>query len=55
MANGIPIDDLYAFAKPRLAEIGRKADVHYTPKGSAALAAQVAKAISSQLGEGGER
>jgi arylsulfatase len=55
VANGIPIDDLYAFAKPRLAEIGRKADVHYTPTGSAELAAQVAKAISSQLGEGGEK
>ena len=48
-ANGIIIDDLYGFAKPRLAEIGRKADVHYTPDGYAKLAAQVADAISAQL------
>ena len=50
-ANDIPIDDLFAFAKPRLAEIGRKADVHYTPEGSKILAQQVAKAIATQLEE----
>ena len=36
--EGVPIDDLYAFAKPRLGEIGLKADVHYTPEGYEALA-----------------
>jgi acyl-CoA thioesterase-1 len=30
---GVPTNDLYAFAKPRLAEIQRKADVHCTAKG----------------------
>ena len=50
-ANEIEVDDLYAFAKPRLAEIGRKADVHYTPDGSAKLAGQVAAALASQLAE----
>jgi len=48
-ANDIPIDDLYGFAKPRLAEIGRKADVHYTAGGSQKLAEQVAATISTQL------
>ena len=48
-ANQIPIDDLYAFAKPRLGEIGRKADVHYTPAGSKQLAGDVAKAIGDAL------
>ncbi len=50
-ANDIPIDDLYAFAKPRLTEIGRKADVHYTAEGSQRLAEQVAAAIVSRLGD----
>ena len=48
-ANGIPIDDLFAFAAPRWSEIGRKADVHFTPEGSKRLAEQVAKAIEKQL------
>jgi len=45
----IPVVDLYAFAKPRLAEIQGKANVHFTKTGSAALAEVVAKAIEEQL------
>ena len=45
----IAIDDLYAFAKPRLSDIQRPNNVHFTPKGSAALAEQVAKSILAAL------
>ena len=45
----IRVVDLYAFAKPRLAEIQTPADVHFTKAGSAALAEVVAKAIEEQL------
>ena len=45
----IQVVDLYAFAKPRLAEIQGKANVHFTKEGSAALAEVVAKAIEEQL------
>lgn len=47
--NGIAIDDLYSFALPRLAEIQRPANVHFTPEGSKALAEQVAPAIQAAL------
>jgi len=50
--NQIPIDDLYAFALPRLAEIQRPANVHFTTQGSEALATQVAARIERALGEG---
>jgi lysophospholipase L1-like esterase len=45
----IRVVDLYAFAKPKLAEIQGKANVHFTKDGSAQLAAVVAKAIEEQL------
>ncbi len=48
--NGIPTDDLYAFAMPRLAEIQLKENVHYTPAGYEALAGEVAASIRKQLG-----
>ena len=47
--NKIPTDDLYTFAKPRLKEIGKPADVHYTPEGSKALAKEVVASISKAL------
>jgi lysophospholipase L1-like esterase len=43
--NGIPIDDLYALALPRLAAIQRPANVHFTDAGYAALARQVADSV----------
>ncbi len=43
------IDDLYRFSHPRLAEIQRKANVHFTPEGSKRLAGQVARAIEENL------
>jgi hypothetical protein len=46
---GIAIDDLYSVAKPRLAEIQRPANVHFTPEGSQELAKAVAKSIETAL------
>ncbi|MEO8497552.1 MAG: SGNH/GDSL hydrolase family protein [Planctomycetota bacterium] len=48
--NDVAIDDLYAFAKPQLAEIQLKANVHFSPEGSKILAKQVASSITAALG-----
>ena len=48
-AEGIVIDDLYAFALAQLDKIQRPANVHFTPEGSAVLAKQVAAAILKAL------
>jgi len=45
----IAIDDLYAFAKPRLDEIQLPANVHFGPDGSRELANEVAKCIEGAL------
>jgi acyl-CoA thioesterase-1 len=47
--NGIAIDDLYAFALPRLKEIQQPTNVHVTPEGSKVLAQQVAASIEAAL------
>lgn len=47
--HGVEIDDLYAFAKPQLAEIQLKANVHFSPDGSKTLAKQVVKSIAAAL------
>lgn len=47
--EGVEINDLHAFAAPRMAEIGKPADVHYTEAGSRALAAEVARRIEAAL------
>jgi lysophospholipase L1-like esterase len=47
--NGIAVDDLYAFALPRLKEIQMPVNVHFTPAGSDALAKQVAASIRKAL------
>jgi len=49
--NKIPTDDLYAFCKPRLKEIQKPANVHFSTEGSAALAKEVAASISKALGK----
>ncbi len=48
-AADVQIHDLYSFAKEREAEIQKKADVHYTPEGSAVLAEDVVRVISAAL------
>jgi len=50
-ANGITIDDLYAFALPQLKEIQRPVNVHFSPDGSKVLAGQVADCILKALGK----
>jgi acyl-CoA thioesterase-1 len=47
--NGVAIDDLYAFALPRIAEIQLRANVHYSESGSKVLAGQVAASIENAL------
>jgi lysophospholipase L1-like esterase len=47
--NKVRVNDLYAFALPRLKEIQRPVNVHFTPDGSRALAKQVAAAIEPAL------
>lgn len=47
--NGIVINDLHAFALPKLKEIQQPKNVHFTPQGSAALAKQVTQAIEAAL------
>lgn len=47
--NNIAVDDLYAFAKPRLEKIQNKADVHFSAAGSKELAGQVVSTIEAAL------
>jgi hypothetical protein len=47
--NNIAVDDLYAFAKPRLDKIQNKADVHFSAAGSKELATQVVSTIEEAL------
>ncbi len=47
--TGVAIDDLYAFALPKLKEIQLPANVHYSAKGYEALAGEVAKSIQAAL------
>lgn len=49
--HGITINDLYSFALPRLEEIQRPKNVHFTKSGSELLAQQVAKSILEALDE----
>lgn len=48
---GITVNDLHAFALPRLQEIQRPQNVHFTQEGSERLADQVANAILERLAE----
>jgi len=47
--RGVAIDDLYAFARPRLAEIQQPVNVHFTPEGSKLLAGEVVRSIRAAL------
>jgi hypothetical protein len=49
--NGVAIDDLHAFAVPRLKSIQIPHDIHFTEGGSKQLALQVAVAIRLALGQ----
>ena len=47
--EGIPTDDLYAFALPQLEKIQLPKNVHFTPEGSKVLAQKVSEEILKQL------
>ena len=47
--NGVAINDLYAFALPKLKDIQQPVNVHFTAKGSEALAERVAASIEAAL------
>jgi len=51
--EGVAINDLFSFAQPRLKEIQRPANVHFTAEGSAELAEEVAKHIEEALAKRG--
>jgi acyl-CoA thioesterase-1 len=45
----VPVNDLWAFAKPRVAEIQEPGNPHFTAKGSAVLAREIARVIAEAL------
>ncbi len=47
--HGVQVDDLHKFALPRLEQIQRPSNVHFTHEGSELLAGQVAEAIRGSL------
>ena len=47
--NQIAVNDLYSLVKPRLKELQRPVNVHFTPEGSKFLAEAVAKQIRTAL------
>jgi hypothetical protein len=49
--HNIPVNDLYGFCQPKLKQIQKKKNVHFTDAGSLELAREVARAIEAQLPE----
>ena len=49
VARDIPINDLYAFALPRLARLQQPNNVHFSPEGSSALARRVVREIRNAM------
>lgn len=47
--NDIPVNDLHAFVAPQMEQLQRPSNVHFTEKGSRALAQQVSQVISGML------
>ncbi len=50
--NEVEVNDLYSFVLPRMEELQRPNNVHFTEPGSEALAEQVAKVIGKHLEQG---
>jgi acyl-CoA thioesterase-1 len=48
---GVQVNDLHTFIQPHLAELQLPQNVHFTGKGSEALAEQVARIITTELGK----
>ena len=51
-ASGIPIDDLYTLARPRMADVHRGDGMHFAEAGSKLLANSVADSIRAAVGKG---
>lgn len=49
--HGVAIDDLHSFVLPKLAELQKPRNVHFSPEGSEALAGEVVKSIRTALAE----
>jgi GDSL-like Lipase/Acylhydrolase family len=49
LESHVQVDDLWTFAKPRIAEIQEPGNPHFNAKGSEALAHQIAQVISAAL------
>jgi arylsulfatase A-like enzyme len=49
---GFAVDDLESVARPRLAELQKPVDVHFTPKGSKALGEAVAASVRAAMTRG---
>jgi hypothetical protein len=47
--NGVVVNDLHSFIKPRLAALQLPANVHFTPEGCRALGRQVARSVKAAL------
>ncbi len=47
--HGVAIDDLHTFCLPRLVELQKPKNVHFSPEGSKALAGEVMKSIRAAL------
>ena len=48
--NGVAVNDLHAFALPRLKEIQRPQNVHFNEEGSKLLAGEVVRHVRQALG-----
>ena len=48
-ARGVAVSDLFASAQPRLADLQRPVDVHFTQAGSRQLAEDVARSVRAAL------
>lgn len=49
--SNVPVNDLCAFVKPRLGELQRRGDVHFSDAGSKELGKAVAAAVEKELGQ----
>ena len=49
-ARGVVVNDLFASAQPRLTELQRPFDVHFTKAGNRQLAEDVARCVRAALG-----
>lgn len=49
--HGVPINDLHDFVLPKLKTLQKPRNVHFTPKGSTAMAKEVARYILEAIGQ----